>query len=62
MTQKIATYDAAEAARVVRIYWPIKHSDSHLFSVYTREGEWPAHELALFDLAERRSYRMEVVE
>jgi hypothetical protein len=66
------TYDDAMAARVVRIYWPCEGDivspagtrikGSWWAEAITKGSGWTGVELALFDFAERKGYRMEVVE
>jgi hypothetical protein len=57
------TYDDAVAAREVLIYWPSEGDRISPAGTYTKEGSrWTGFELAVFDLADRKGYRMEVVE
>lgn len=60
------TYDEAVAARVVNIYWPNHIRPVTYHREYTQFGcaekIWCVQNLSAFDLADRKGYRMEVVE
>lgn len=55
------TYEEAVAARVVRIYWPEKAGHTSFHDYYRGNG-WFVDTMTYFDLADRKGYRMEVVE
>lgn len=55
------TYEDAVAAKVVRIYWPPEASPN-TNKKYDRGQGWMLSEFMAFDLADRKGYRMEVVE
>lgn len=56
-----ATYDDAVAAREVLIYWPSQSNEPGGELLIIGSG-WDPITLAKFDLADRRGYRMAVVE
>lgn len=57
--KKPVTYEDAIEAKKVRVYFPKVEGISH---VYTKNLFWTFNELLVFDLAERKNYKMEIIE
>lgn len=58
--KKPVTYEDALKASKVRVYW--RHDPEKWVSIFTKVGYWTRNEMMAFDFAERKNYKMEIIE